>query len=179
MKILILTFILFIETLAQTKTFTLKSNDLTGQATEKFIFNSFGCIGENNSPHLFWENAPIETKSFAVTMYDEDAPTGSGWWHWIIFDIPVNVSQLVSNAGNLALKKAPEKSIQSKTDYGISGYGGPCPPEGHGFHKYTITVYALNSETLGLNTDANPALVGFYLEKNVLAKSSLVFYHKR
>jgi phosphatidylethanolamine-binding protein (PEBP) family uncharacterized protein len=69
------------------QTFTLKSKDVSGQATMQQVFNSFGCSGENISPQLYWENPPLGTKSFAVTMSDEDAPTGSGWWYWLIFDI--------------------------------------------------------------------------------------------
>lgn len=163
----------------QAQTFTLKSNNLGGQATNSEIFNGFGCTGENNSPQLSWENAPEGTKSFAVVMHDEDAPTGSGWWHWLAFDIPNNVSELHKGAGNPENELMPKQAIQSKTDFGTYGYGGPCPPQGHGFHKYTITVYALPNESLGLNKDVSPALVSFYLNGNALAKASIVFYHKR
>lgn len=161
------------------QTFTLKSNDLGGQATMKQVFNGFGCTGENLSPQLFWENAPKETKSFAVTIHDEDAPTGSGWWHWVVFDIPNNCNELKTGAGAISKKTAPINSVQSLTDFGKSGYGGPCPPEGHGFHKYTITVYALKVEKLGLDEKTNPALVGFYLNNNLIEKSSIVMYYKR
>jgi len=120
------------------QTFTLKSNDIGGQATLKQVFNGFGCTGENLSPQLFWENAPKDTKSFAITIHDEDAPTGSGWWHWVMFDIPNTTTELKTGAGNESKNIAPNGSIQSLTDFGKSGYGGPCPPQGHGFHKYTI-----------------------------------------
>jgi len=161
------------------QTFTLKSNELGGQSTNKQVFNGFGCTGQNLSPQLFWENAPSGTKSFAVTIYDEDAPTGSGWWHWLIFDIPGNVTELKSGAGNINLQIAPKNSIQSITDFKTQGYGGPCPPPGHGFHKYMITVYALKTEKLGLDASANPALVGFMLGQNLIEKSSVIFYYKR
>lgn len=161
------------------QTFTLKSNDLGGQATSKQVFNGFGCTGENISPQLSWANAPAGTKSFAVTIFDEDAPTGSGWWHWLIFDIPANTYELKSNAGNPALRLAPSGSIQSITDFKAQGYGGPCPPEGSKSHKYIVTVYALKSDKLGLDANANPALVGFMLEQNIIEKSSIVFYYKR
>jgi len=161
------------------QTFTLKSNELGGQATGKQVFNGFGCTGQNLSPQLFWENAPSGAKSFAVTIYDEDAPTGSGWWHWLIFDIPGNVAELKPGAGNINLQLAPRKSIQSITDFKTQGYGGPCPPVGNGFHKYTVTVYALKTEKLGLDASANPALVGFMLGQNVIEKSSIIFYYKR
>ncbi len=161
------------------KTFTLTSNDLGGQITTKQVFKGFGCTGENVSPQLSWTNAPEDAKSFAVTIHDKDAPTGSGWWHWIVFDIPKNIDELKSGAGNIALNLAPAGSIQSMTDFGVLGYGGPCPPVGHGFHQYLITVYALKTEQLGLDKNANPALVGFYLNNNAIAKASIVMYYKR
>ena len=159
--------------------FTLSSKDLGGQATKTQVFNGFGCTGDNKSPQLSWTNAPTETKSFAITMYDPDAPTGSGWWHWVVFDIPKTQSSLVANAGNIELKLTSEEVIQSITDYGTKGYGGPCPPEDHGLHQYIITVYALKTEKLGLNADTNPAVVGYYLWNNTLAKASIVAYYGR
>lgn len=160
-------------------TFTLCSNDLGGEATINEEFNGFGCTGENKSPQLSWKNAPEGTKSFAVTMYDPDAPTGSGWWHWVVFDIPKSTNELVSDAGNTALNLTPKGAIQSITDFGSKGYGGPCPPEGHGLHQYIITVYALKTDKLGLNENTNPAVVGYYLWNNTLAKASIVTYYKR
>lgn len=161
------------------QTFTLKSKDLGGQATIQQVFNGFGCTGGNISPELHWENAPAGTKSFAITIHDPNAPTGSGWWHWVVFDIPSNVTSLVSNAGKVDVNLAPKGSIQSMTDFGKTGYGGPCPPEGHGFHEYLITVYALKTDKLGLDQNANPATVGYYLHGNTIEKASLVFYYKR
>jgi Raf kinase inhibitor-like YbhB/YbcL family protein len=161
------------------ETFTLTSKDLGGQTTKKQEFNGFGCSGDNVSPQLSWANAPEGTKSFAVTMYDPDAPTGSGWWHWLVFDIPVNVNELVANAGNINLNLAPKGAIQSITDYGAKGFGGPCPPEGHGWHKYEITVYALKTDKLGLDANTNAAVVGYYLGNNTLAKATIVSYYKR
>jgi Raf kinase inhibitor-like YbhB/YbcL family protein len=160
-------------------TFTLTSTSLGGEATVNEEFNGFGCTGKNQSPQLSWNNAPEGTKSFAVTMYDPDAPTGSGWWHWVVFDIPANTNELVSGAGNTDLNLTPDGVIQSITDYGVNGYGGPCPPEGHGLHQYIITVYALKTEKLGTNESTNPAVVGFNLWNNTLAKSSIVAYYKR
>lgn len=160
-------------------TFTLSSNDLGGEATINEEFNGFGCTGENKSPQLSWKNAPEGTKSFAVTMYDPDAPTGSGWWHWVVFDIPSKTNELVSGAGDIKLNLTPEGTIQSITDYGANGYGGPCPPEGHGLHQYIITVYALKTDKLGLNDSTNSAVVGYYLWNNTLAKASIVTYYKR
>lgn len=159
--------------------FTLKSRELGGQASLAQVFNGFGCQGGNSSPQLYWENAPAGTRSFALTMYDENAPTGSGWWHWLIFDIPASVNELKSDAGNLLKNLAPAGSVQSMTDFGQPGYGGPCPPEGQGFHKYIITLYALKTEKTGFDRNINPAMLGFYLEQNLIQKCSLVFYYKR
>lgn len=161
------------------QTFTLKSSDIGGQATNKQVFNGFGCSGENMSPQLSWENAPAGTKSFAVTIYDKDAPTGSGFWHWVVFDIPAGTKELKTNAGDPAKNLAPAGTVQSTTDFGKPGYGGPCPPEGHGDHQYLITVYALKTDKLGLDKNASPAMVGFYLSQNYLAKASMVMYFKR
>lgn len=161
------------------QTFTLKSNELGGQAGNQQVLNGFGCNGDNISPQLSWSNAPKAAKSFAVTLYDENAPTGSGWWHWLIFDINASVSELPSNAGKAGNGIAPAGSVQSLSDFRTAGYGGPCPPPGSGLHRYVITLYALKTEKLGLDSTANPALVGFMLEKNVIGKASLIFYYSR
>ncbi|SHL01311.1 phospholipid-binding protein, PBP family [Flavobacterium chilense] len=170
--------LIFTTTIFAQKTFTLTSKDLGGETTKLQEFNGFGCSGENQSPELLWKNAPEGTKSFAITMYDPDAPTGSGFWHWVIVDIPANVNELVTNAG-IKSNLIPKGAIQSVTDYGIKGFGGPCPPEGHGFHQYIITVYALKTDKLGTNENTNPAVVGFNLWNQTLAKASIVAYYKR
>ncbi|MEL6140341.1 MAG: YbhB/YbcL family Raf kinase inhibitor-like protein [Bacteroidota bacterium] len=171
--------LLFIGTLSSQQTFTLNSSSLGGNATQTEEFNGFGCTGENTSPQLSWENAPEGTKSFAITMYDPDAPTGSGWWHWVVFDLPADISEIKENAGNLESGLMPEAAIQSITNYGVPGYGGPCPPENHGIHQYTITVHALKVESLELDKDTNPAIVGYYIWNNTIAKASIVTYYKR
>lgn len=173
------TFLTLSCTLFAQKTFTLSSKTLGGQATINEEFNGFGCVGNNISPELSWANAPEATKSYAVTMYDPDAPTGSGWWHWLVFNIPADVTQLVPDAGNLTSGLAPKGAIQSVTDYGAKGYGGPCPPEGHGLHQYIITVYALDTDNLGLTADTNAAVVGYNLGNHTLAKATIVAYYKR
>jgi Raf kinase inhibitor-like YbhB/YbcL family protein len=157
--------------------FTLKSNELGGQATQKQFFNGMGCTGQNISPQLSWENAPKETKYFAVTMYDKDAPTGSGFWHWVIFNMPAGTTELKSGAGDVSKDLAPKEAVQSVTDFGKPGYGGPCPPPGAP-HEYLITVYALKNR-IDLDKNAPPAMVGFYLNSNLLAKASIVMYGKQ
>ncbi len=156
---------------------TLSSNDLQGQLSIKQVFNGFGCSGQNISPELRWKDAPKGTKSFAITMYDPDAPTGSGWWHWIVFNIDKNTKSLVSNAS--ALKKLPKQSIQSKTDFGGFEFGGACPPTGDKAHAYVTTVYALDVEALKLDKEASSALVGYMLNAHTIEKSSLITYYKR
>lgn len=159
--------------------FVLKSNELMGQLNSKQVFNGFGCTGENISPALSWENAPEQTKSFAVTMYDKDAPTGSGWWHWVVFNIPTDVTKLQQNSGDPLSDVMPKGVVQSKTDYGTNGYGGACPPVGHGAHQYLFTVYALDTAKLDLDQNASPALVGYMLDAHTISKASLVVYYGR
>jgi Raf kinase inhibitor-like YbhB/YbcL family protein len=137
------------------------------------ILNGFGCTGNNISPELRWENPPAGTKSFAVTLYDPDAPTGSGWWHWVVFNIRADVRRLPANAGNVKLALAPKGSIQSRTDFGTPGYGGACPPKGHGAHHYIFTVFALDIESLELDHSATGAMVGFYLNRHALGKARI------
>ncbi len=159
--------------------FTLTSPVISGQLTLDQVFAGFGCEGNNISPQLNWENAPAGTKSFAVTVYDPDAPTGSGWWHWVIFDIPASADMLKTGAGNPESMLAPEGCIQSITSFNQKGFGGACPPEGDAPHRYIITVYALGVDHLGLDSDAPPEMVGFYLHANTLAKASLIAYYQR
>ncbi len=144
-----------------------------GVVSEEQVFDGFGCQGGNVSPALNWTVGPAGTKSFAVTVYDPDAPTGSGWWHWVIFNIPADVTALAKGAGNPQAKLAPVGSIQSRTDYGQPGYGGPCPPQGDKPHRYRFTVYALKVETLPLDENAPAAMVGFYLQQNMLEQAVL------
>jgi Raf kinase inhibitor-like YbhB/YbcL family protein len=155
--------------------FTLKSDDISGQLSNDQVFNGFGCNGKNISPKLTWENAPKGTKSFAITAYDPDAPTGSGWWHWVVFDIPKDKTTLERGFGNSEQKDI----VQSITDFGKSGFGGACPPVGDKPHRYIFTIHALDVDKLGLDKNANAALVGFYLNSHTLAKSSVMAYYGR
>jgi Raf kinase inhibitor-like YbhB/YbcL family protein len=137
------------------------------------VFSGFGCTGGNISPELSWSEAPKDAKSFAVTLYDPDAPTGSGWWHWIIFNIPASVTKLEAGAGDPKSGKAPEGSVQSLTDFGAPGYGGPCPPEGSKPHRYIFTVFALKTDKLDAKQAASGAMVGFMLNANKIATATL------
>lgn len=158
--------------------FTLSSNDLAGQLTKLQVANGFGCEGSNISPELHWKNAPKNTKSFAITVYDPDAPTGSGWWHWVVFDIPASTDSIPADFGNTAKKQAI-KAMQSVTDTGTSGFFGACPPKGDRAHRYIFTVHALDIDHLGLDAKASPAHVGFMLNMHTIAKSSLISYYAR
>ena len=158
------------------ETFTLRSNDTGGIATLRQVHPD--CGGSNISPQLSWINPPLDTRSFAITMFDKDAPVDGGFWHWLMFDIPANVTELPADAGNTFQRLAPASVVQSINDYGKHGYGGPNPPHGHGWHNYTITLYALDIDTLELSKDTPPALVGFHLWKHTLAKASIVFYYR-
>jgi Raf kinase inhibitor-like YbhB/YbcL family protein len=138
----------------------------------------FGCAGGNRSPHLRWSGAPDGTKSFAVTCYDPDAPTGSGFWHWVVVNIPASVTELPLDAGNLATGKLPKGALQTRTDFGVAGYGGPCPPEGDHPHRYFFTVHAVKSE-LGVTAETSAAVIGFQLHFNTLAKAAIMGLFKR
>ncbi len=139
----------------------------------------FGCGGGNQSPHLSWADAPAGTKSFAVTCFDPDAPTGSGFWHWVVVNIPPGVTELALDAGNHASGKLPAGALQVRTDFGKPGYGGPCPPPGDHPHRYLFTVFAVSMDTLPVTADTSAAVVGFYLNFNTLAKASLMGLFKR
>jgi len=160
--------------------FKVKSPDLkpNGKMAEEQVFNGFGCQGKNISPTLEWSGAPPGTKSFAVTVYDPDAPTGSGWWHWVIFNLPADTKGLAKNAGDPQANLAPQGSVQSRTDYGKPGYGGPCPPPGKP-HRYQFTVFALKTDKLQLDENSPGAMVGFYLNQNVIQKATVTATYSR
>jgi Raf kinase inhibitor-like YbhB/YbcL family protein len=150
-----------------------------GKISNEHVFAGFGCSGDNVSPALQWKGAPKETKSFALTVYDPDAPTGSGWWHWVIFNLSPTLNALPANAGKPDGGAAPSGSIQSVTDFGQPGYGGPCPPQGDKPHRYIFTLYALKLEQLPLKGDSSGAMVGFYLNQNMIAKASFTAFYGR
>jgi Raf kinase inhibitor-like YbhB/YbcL family protein len=133
-----------------------------------------GCKGGNISPALSWSGEPAGTQSFAITMYDPDAPTGSGWWHWTMFNIPASVHGLAAGAGSEGSKDLPAGAGQGRTDFGFPHYGGPCPPAGDHAHHYEITVYAVKVAKLPLDDTASGARVGFNLHFNTLATAKIV-----
>ena len=148
-----------------------------GRITAAHVYKGMGCNGENISPALNWTGAPAGTKSFAVTAYDPDAPTGSGWWHWVMYNIPASATGLAAGAGNG--RNAPSGSTEGLTDFGSKGYGGPCPPAGDKPHHYHFTVFALKVDKLDVPGNAMPAMVGFNLYANKLATARLTGLYAR
>lgn len=161
---------------AYTNALTLESKEIkTGSLlSTKQVFNSFGCEGANISPSLNWSSAPEGTKSFAITAYDPDAPTGSGWWHWTMVNIPADVNSLPSDAGNQNGLNLPTGAVQGRNDYGYAGFGGACPPKGDKPHHYHFKVWALKVDKLPIDKDSSGALVGYMLNANSLATSEIV-----
>ena len=161
--------------------FTLFSPDVFPGKTIplRYVFNGMGCAGENISPPLEWNGAPEGARSFAVTMYDPDAPTGSGWWHWVVYNIPAGTTSLPAGAGDATKGLLPPGAVQGNTDFGTTGYGGPCPPVGDKPHHYHITVYALNVDKLDIPANATAAYVGFNLHSHTRAKAELVALYGR
>jgi Raf kinase inhibitor-like YbhB/YbcL family protein len=160
---------------------TLTSMDIAeGQsiATQQ-ILNGFGCTGGNQSPELKWTGAPAATKSFALTVYDPDAPTGSGWWHWVVVDIPATMTELPKGWGKSGTVQAGGSARQTRTDFGAPGYGGPCPPMGDKAHRYVFSVYALDIPKMEVPDDASGALVGFNIGAHTIAKGTLTAQYGR
>jgi hypothetical protein len=158
--------------------FTLSSPDIPkkGQMKDAQVFSGFGCSGQNISPALAWKNSPPETKSFALMVHDPDAPTGSGWWHWVVYNIPAKVSSLPAGAGKPDGSVLPQGAVQSNTDFGGPGYGGPCPPKGDKPHRYVFTIFALKADKVELPPNSSGALVGFVVRQNAIGKASLTGY---
>jgi Raf kinase inhibitor-like YbhB/YbcL family protein len=154
----------------------LTSADLKGTFAPSQIFNGFGCTGGNVSPQLSWTGAPAGTKSFALTVFDPDAPTGSGWWHWVVVNIPVSAAQLPAGASGA---KMPAGALETRTDFGKPGYGGPCPPASDPPHHYVFTLYALKVEKLDLDAQASGAMAGFMIRQNKLASAALTATYAR
>jgi Raf kinase inhibitor-like YbhB/YbcL family protein len=154
-------------TAAHAGNFTLQVEgaDAHGRLAARYSYDRFGCTGANLAPALHWSAPPAGTRSFAVTVFDPDAPTGSGFWHWVAIDLPAALRGL-PEGGALP---APARAIRN--DYGDKAWGGPCPPAGDRPHHYVFTVYALDVPALGAADDASPALTGFMLHSHVLGKA--------
>lgn len=170
-----------VSTWAYASDFKLSSPEIKANHSipQSFEFNGFGCSGQNKSPALKWSGAPKSAKSFAVTVYDPDAPTGSGWWHWMVINIPADVKELSSGAGDLNSTTLPVGAVQNRIDYGVAAWGGTCPPKGDKPHRYIFTVYALKTDKIDVPADATAALTGFMIHANTLAKASFTARYGR
>jgi Raf kinase inhibitor-like YbhB/YbcL family protein len=162
--------------------FVLSSPDtrLAVRVPEEYTANVFGCTGGNLSPALQWSGAPAGTKSFVVTLFDPDVPeTGSGWWHWVVYDVPANVSSLPKGAGAEHSSILPAGTQQGRTDLGNNAYHGPCPDKGQPPHHYRFTIYALSVEKLDVPSEASGAMVTSTAKENVLGKAVLIARYGR
>jgi len=158
---------------------TLSSPDVAPDATigDEFVFDGFGCSGPNLSPALEWSGAPDGTNSYILTVYDPDAPTGSGFWHWSLFNIPAGTTEIPRGAGKEA--DLPEGAVQARNDYSQNAYGGPCPPQGDEPHRYIFTIYAMPQETLPIDETASGAVVGFFANTSSLDSADFMAVYGR
>ncbi len=168
------------ERLPQVPSFEVTSENVKDgeKLSNPHVSGVFGAGGEDVSPQLSWSGFPEGTKSFAVTMYDPDAPTASGFWHWAVTDIPVSTTSLPRGAGDDTGSGLPAGAFQLKGDAGAARYIGAAPPSGHGKHRYFIVVHAVDVESLGLGKDATPAVLGFNLFFHTLGRATLVPWYE-
>jgi len=184
---LIITFLAHARPTAQAKSaatsrFVLSSPDsrLAAKVPEEYTANLFGCTGGNMSPPLQWTGAPAGTKSFVVTLFDPDErSTPSGWWHWVVYDLPATVDKLPKGAGMEHSSALPPGTQQGRTDLGNDAYHGPCPDKGDPPHRYTFTVYALSVEKVDVPHDSSGAMVVSTATEHLLGKAVFIAHYGR
>ena len=159
----------------------IKSADIKSGSTidNSHVFNSFGCEGGNISPRISWSEAPADTKSFAFTIYDPDAPTGSGWWHWLLVNIPASQTRLAADFGKEDKFDLKDGIKQIRNDFGTYKFGGPCPPVGDQPHKYIFTIYALKTDKIDISENATAAYAGYLINQNIIEKKSFEAFYGR
>lgn len=153
--------------------FSVRSDDVRDgeQLPSPQVFNDFGVTGGNRSPHLAWQGSPEGTQSYTVTCFDPDAPTPSGFWHWVLVDLPASTTELATGAGDSGGSLLPAGAFHVRNDYGTADYGGAAPPAGDRPHRYFFVVHAVDQAALGVGPDASPAVVSFNLAFHTLARA--------
>ena len=156
--------------------FELRSDDVAdGQMmSDDQVYNGFGLGGRSISPSLSWSGFPPQTRSFAVTCFDPDAPTGSGWWHWVLLGIPASVTSLPAGAGSADGSLLPKGAFHVRNDYSTKDFGGAAPPPGDPPHRYVFAVHALDVDSLDVNDEITPAVAGFNLRFHTIARAMLI-----
>ena len=154
--------------------FEVVSDDIShGQTLDRLhVHGSAG--GGDESPQLSWSGAPTDTQSYAVTCFDPDAPTVSGWWHWLVVDLPASVHSLPQNAGAADGSHLPQGALQLRSDFGSFGFGGAGPPQGDPDHRYFFVIHAIDVTSLGITSDVPPAMASFNITAHTIARAEIV-----